>query len=346
MESVALEFFSDTAKGFAITQGGMATAAVLQRHLLPLLTRADVDGPGDVRAWWRMIRDCTYPYGTSGIASMARSVIDLALWDLVGHGTDVPVYGLLGGTRRSVPAYANGGDIGSHRSAGYLGSKVNLTAGPWHPAGLDEARRGIADARLQAGSDHLLMIDAWMGLTPAFAGQLAPAISDAQIHWLEEPFPPDAWRDLPRLRAQLGEVRLAAGEHVYDSESLCRLVEHGVDVLQPDIAWFGGLTPLLDGVRDIQPGNGERAVTLAPHLGGTAWGVHAAMLIPSVSVLECYLEPTRPDEAGPVLGAPKPVDGVLTATDRPGFGVLLNDDVIDRQTVWATTIDLTAGAEA
>ena len=34
------------------------------------------------------------------------AVLDIALWDLLGKMTDLPVYALLGGYRTKVPAYA------------------------------------------------------------------------------------------------------------------------------------------------------------------------------------------------------------------------------------------------
>ena len=48
-------------------------------------------------------REQHYQRGKSG---PAMAVLDIALWDLLGKMTDLPVYALLGGYRTKVPAYA------------------------------------------------------------------------------------------------------------------------------------------------------------------------------------------------------------------------------------------------
>src|ERR1700726_2435523 len=54
------------------------------------------------------LRDASASCGRGGIADLAMSAIDTALWDISGKAFGVPVGGLLGGFRHKVPALARG----------------------------------------------------------------------------------------------------------------------------------------------------------------------------------------------------------------------------------------------
>ena len=54
------------------------------------------------------LRAASAPCGPGGVAALAISAIDIALWDIRGKAFSVPLAKLLGGRRDRVPAYASG----------------------------------------------------------------------------------------------------------------------------------------------------------------------------------------------------------------------------------------------
>ncbi len=59
-------------------------------------------------AWREMVR-AIRNLGRPGICSMAIAAVDVALWDLKARLLDLPLCGLLGAVRDSVPIYGSGG---------------------------------------------------------------------------------------------------------------------------------------------------------------------------------------------------------------------------------------------
>jgi D-galactarolactone cycloisomerase len=87
--------------------GPMAsTAQVIEHELRNYLIGQD---PRAIEYLWEMMHRRAYKHGRGGIVIAAISGIDIALWDLRGKVSGMPLWCLLGGYRRRVPAYATGG---------------------------------------------------------------------------------------------------------------------------------------------------------------------------------------------------------------------------------------------
>jgi len=319
MESVVLEITAEDITGVAVTQGGHAVAAILARHLGPGLIGKNAD---DIEDLWEFCRRATLPYGTDGLASMARSAIDLALWDLRGRAHSLPIYALLGARPRDLTVYASGNDVEDHRRLGFTASKWGIDIGPWSQDSVHEGGAQLRLARQRTGNDRDLMVDAWMGWTRDFALEMAPLLEELRVEWLEEPLPPDApTRDLEAIACALGRTRLATGEHAYSLREFRRLVDSGVTVLQPDLAWCGGLTAGLR-IAELASSSG---VELAPHLGGAPWGLHLATASRAAERAEWYVGSapgTGLDTEPSVLQHRQfPTNGLIKANDGSGFGV-------------------------
>lgn len=334
MESVLVEIGADglaegVPVGLAVTQGGAAVAALLEQHLLPLALGTTITDIADLEQLYERMRIATFPYGSGGIAAMARSAIDIAAWDLFGKVRSMPVFRLLGGEPAPLPVYATGNDIEHHRALGFKTSKVGLQYGPWHDAGVLRAIDQIERARDRAGGGHGLMVDGWMGLDESFVSEIAPALRRCGIEWLEEPLPPEDVRGLGRVARILGGVKLATGEHATTHADLLAASSSGVSVLQPDLAWCGGITAIRELAAQV-----PAEIELAPHLSGTAWGVHVAAALPQVRRVEWYVESTPGEPVGaargPVTGSPLPAGGVIAPSDEPGLGLAVDTEFVDR----------------
>ncbi|HXE42096.1 MAG TPA: hypothetical protein VN516_03640, partial [Candidatus Baltobacteraceae bacterium] len=83
----------------------LVTKQVIDSYLKPLLIGAD---PWDTEFLWQHMYRKTMAFGRKGVAMMAISAVDIALWDLLGKSAKQPVYRLLGGrTKPKIPVYAS-----------------------------------------------------------------------------------------------------------------------------------------------------------------------------------------------------------------------------------------------
>ena len=88
--------------GWGAGGGGIAAVEVINRHLRELLVGRSINGIEDVARLWDDQYKASLPYGRSGIAIMAISGVDLALWDVLGRAEKSPsatCWAVGGGTR-------------------------------------------------------------------------------------------------------------------------------------------------------------------------------------------------------------------------------------------------------
>src|ERR687896_1854066 len=83
-----------------------AVVAALHEHFLP--TVRDLDARDVEAIHWRVGRKLN-PRAMTGVVSSALSCLDIACWDIAGQLSGRTVAELLGGARKSVPAYVTYG---------------------------------------------------------------------------------------------------------------------------------------------------------------------------------------------------------------------------------------------
>jgi L-alanine-DL-glutamate epimerase-like enolase superfamily enzyme len=226
-----------------------AVARLIDTTLRQLILGRD---PLDTESVWEtMYRYQLASHGMGAGACLAISGIDMALWDLRGKVAGKPLYAMLGGTARAVPAYAGGVSLGYQDPVALLEEARPLVAQGYAALKLrvgDTPERDIA--RLEAvrqafGDDMAILTDANTGCTLDHVRMLMPALDRLHAGWLEEPFSAYDFRAY-REAAHLGRTPLAAGENHYTRFEFDRLIEDGaVRVLQPDLSKCGGITEAL-----------------------------------------------------------------------------------------------------
>jgi L-rhamnonate dehydratase len=283
--------------GYGVGGGGLAGVHVVRTVLRDALLGRD---PAPVGELWQRQYTATLPFGRKGIAIMALSGVDLALWDLAGKAARLPVARLLGGgTDRPVPAYVTvWGEVPPELAGQYRAFKVHV-GGSELSRLLPEVVGLVQKSRAAVGPERPLMLDAWM-----------------QWAWIEEPLPADDLRGYAELVGRC-PVPIAGGEHEYTAAGFAELIERRLhQVLQPDVCWCGGLTELVKIYRMA----GAAGLRVCPHRGAEVWALHAlAALDP-----EPLAESGRPWMTW-VGGQPPVVDGFLRLTDAPGFGVHIDE---------------------
>ena len=127
--------------------------------------------------------------------------------------------------------------------------------------------------------------------------------------------PLSEWESL----AQSTSIPLAGGENIYGVENFLTMANVGLQVLQPDVAKWGGVTGALDLAKALPEG-----VVLWPHFMGTAVGQIAALSITnavgrgSVCEMDVNKNVLRTDLCGEVLNIKQ---GTVTLANDAGLVV-------------------------
>lgn len=314
------------ATGIAVGDGGDAAALIVERLLSRFLIGADAR---DLALLWdQMFRAASFDHGREGIAIRAISVVDLALWDLLGRLRGEPVHKLIGGAARAaMPAYHTGARAVDGKALGFPLAKVTLPHGP------GEGRAGFAanlamleENRTVVGPDYPFAVDCWTALDVPTAIELARATEHLNLAWIEEPLHAEDIEGFRALRAAAPGVRWTTGEHRATRYGFRQLIaERRVDAVQPDLRWCGGLTEALR----IAALAAAFDVEVMPHHGG-AYSYHFALAQPGVPYVEYLNTSERCDTIVPLTGPafrgePLPKEGMISLGDAPGFGLDLTD---------------------
>ena len=309
--------------GVATGLGGPPACFIIEKHFRRFLIGTD---PRDVNLMWDQMYRSSQPYGRKGLTVAAISVVDLALWDLLGRLRDEPVYALIGGTTRdSLSLYCTGPRPDIARNQGFWGGKVPLPHGPADgPAGLRQNVEFLAAHRAKVGLEFPLMVDCYMSLDVPYAVALAKALEPLDIYWIEEPLSPDDVEGHRILKQRCPTTRWTTGEHEYTRYGFRQLIEgRAIDVLQPDLMWMGGLTEALR----VSAMSTAYDIPVVPH-GSGVYSYHFVQSQPHIPCCEYVNMSVAGDTVDPVFGGlfdgdDVPVDGRLKLSDRPGFGMTL-----------------------
>ena len=262
--------------------------------------------------------------------------IDIALWDIKGKAAGLPLWKLLGGRRSAVPAYASGGYYGPDGQA-YLDELVAEMAG-YAALGFDGVKLKVGGLSIaedvarvravrQALPDTAIMLDANSAYDVPTAIEAARAFEPFGIRWLEEPV---AWFDpvfgLARVGAQTS-IPLASGERELHRFGCRDLVDHTpIRYLQFDCTRAGGITEWLRAAAYAS----HHGVLMAPHHDPQIHG-HLVAAVENGAVLEVFPDPVRdPVWTGLFAVQPDIVNGEVLLSDRPGLGLELDRDFVQR----------------
>jgi len=280
-------------------------------------------------AWERMARKGRW-IGPGGLLNQAISPLDIAMWDAAGKTLGQPLYRLLGGYRDRLPVYGSDGfwysqtleqlaaNARRYVKEGYTAIKLRLG----HEKSAGEEVRRVMAVREAVGPGVRILVDATETWDLATALETGFALQEAGIHWLEDPIATENVAGLARLCGQL-RVRIATGEHIYNVSDFRRLFEeHATGIALIDLGRIGGITPW------------RRVAALAQAYDVPVCGhvlpevhVHLASAVPNG-----YLIENVPRSAGILKAMPAVQNGCLVAPQRPGLGLDLNEEAVQRFT--------------
>jgi L-alanine-DL-glutamate epimerase-like enolase superfamily enzyme len=306
---------------------------VITYNLKPVILGED---PFRVEKLWDMMYR-SQVLGRSGVIMMAISVLDCALWDLIGKTRGETVCSCLGGpTRDEMPAYASalGYSVDPENAAkqatlfveeGYTAMKWFFRRGPADGAsGLKENLKLVQAIRDAVGYDVDLMLDAWSGWTREYALKIMTRLQRYEPRWVEEPTLTDDIDTLAFLRKATG-IRISEGEREFTIWGFKRLIEKkAADILSPSLTYCGGFSQF----RKIAAMAEVAGLQVIPHDGFI--GVLHAMLSqsPAICPIGEYLIKSNLRRQNLFKEGLYPQNGILKLPDKPGLGLELNEEII------------------
>jgi L-rhamnonate dehydratase len=304
---------------------------IIEAHFRNLLVGQN---PFDVEKLWDQMFRASLPYGRKGLAIMAISAVDIALWDIVGKATGQPVYKLIGGAvKEALPVYSTGNDVEYFKELGFRGFKLAMPHGPadgWD--GIKKNVELVEWARDIVGQDSDLMLDCYMAWNVDFTLRMSREVERLGVRWIEECLPPDDYEGYAEITAK-SRVPVATGEHEYTRWGFKELIARRCcHILQPDLNWVGGISE----AKKIAAMASAWGVDVIPHAGGLQpWGVHFMISSVNTPQAEWVVVGNKGEKDAArtmtpwLRNTPVPVDGRIRPNEEPGFGATLDESWLE-----------------
>ena len=310
----------DGIEGIGITTFGGKIVRTLKTALEEFGELITGDDPLRTEQVTAKLRAASAPCGSGGVAVLAISAIDIALWDIRGKAFGVPLARLLGGLRDRVPAYASGALTRTtptdklERAAaalvekGYSQIKTQMAVEGLNAAQEIERIRLIRNA---VGPNTNLMVDINQRWSMAEAISIGGRIEELGLGWLEDPTRCDDYQGLAKIADAL-TTPICAGEYLYGIEPHRQtMTHHSVDIVMIDLVRVGGITQWMKVAGMAEAFNKPVVSHLLPEIH-----VHLVAAVPNGQVVE-YMPWTWRLFDNP----PMPEKGEMTVPTGPGLGL-------------------------
>jgi len=317
---VLVEISAGNKTGIGYTYAPQSTAFLIEKILTEIVVGKDaMNIPGLSSSMIRAIRN----NGQCGIAMMAISAVDNALWDLKAKLLELPLCVLLGQVKDAMLIYGSGGftsysnaqtkkQFENWASQSITHFKMKVGAEPSKdPERVKAARKAIGD-----NTD--LFVDANGAYTVKEALQKAREFNEYNISWYEEPVTSENLKGLRFIREHVpNKINIAAGEYGYTLPYFDEILHAGaVDILQADATRCGGISCYMKAGFMAEAYQVPFSSHCAPSLH-----LHASLALPSFYIAEYFHDHVRIEN---MLfdGTPKPKNGsLLPDLSRPGLGL-------------------------
>lgn len=338
-------------------ENGLGAKDIVLNVCKPILLGQD---PFDLeRLVFKMSTRTSYYGGNHGVATHAITGVEFALWDIIGKVTGQPVHKLLGGGSHvdQVRAYVSGGprdklnkdDCAEYadrmHSGGWTAGKIGITRDQrWNRLDnrrisnreLDENEEGYANVREAVGRDFDIAVHCHWEFDFDSALRLARAVEPIRAWWMEDPMPIEFNEQWVRLTEQ-SPTPILCGENLYGRADFRPFIVHGgVHMIEIDVAMSGGLLEAKK-IADLAE---TYFIPVATHnVAGPIATICSANFAASVREFlghEVFLRSEKNQRGEGVNGDPdvlgydKPMtkNGHIQLSDRPGFGIELNEELI------------------
>jgi L-alanine-DL-glutamate epimerase-like enolase superfamily enzyme len=299
-----------------------AAGQIVSGKLASILEGADPMMPEKA---WAQMQVQARQLGHEGLAAMAISAVDVALWDLKARLLGICLADALPRFRDSVPVYGSGGfcnytaeqlrdQVSGWVADGFKSVKIKVGRDPAADPGRVELVREVVGPEIE------LMVDANGAHRPQDAAMWAQRYRELGVSYFEEPVSSDDLHGLAEVRRHApAGMAIAAGEYGWDLPYFERMLEaEAVHILQADVTRCGGITNMLrvDGLCKA------RCLPFSAHCA-PAISAHACCAMETVVHVEYFFDHYR-IEGMLFDGTLDPAEGLLTPDrSRPGLGLEL-----------------------
>ncbi|HVG48658.1 MAG TPA: mandelate racemase/muconate lactonizing enzyme family protein [Rubellimicrobium sp.] len=333
---------------YAAAVGPDAMAAVIRdvfaRHM-------EGENPENVELMFRRAYSSGFTQRPDPTVMGAFSGLEIACWDMVGKERNRPVHALIGGrvndriraytylypTRPShaLPRFWADPDQAAEAALdsvarGYTAVKFD-PAGPYtirsaHMPSMPDIQKSVAFChaiRKAVGGRADLLFGTHGQFSTGGALRMGAAIEPFSPLWFEEPVPPDDMDSLAQV-ARSCRTPIATGERLTTKREFAQALAAGATILQPALGRSGGIWETRKIATLAEAANAQ----LAPHLyaGPVEW---AANLQLCAAIPNCLMAETIETEFHSALikGGIKVEDGYIRASDAPGLGIEVDEDL-------------------
>lgn len=314
-------------------RNGKITADYMHEIVRPALINED---PLNIEHIWYKLKTIDRWHGL--FPSHIIGAIDVALWDILGKKSKLPVYKLLGSYREKVPAYASSLVLSSKEE--YVEEALRVKEQGYHGYKLHPIGDPILDietckeVRKAVGNDFALMLDPVGIYNYQQALQVGRALEELEFEWFEEPIPDEEIDNLIRLSDKL-DIPIAACESLSGSVVTSAQYVHrkAADIIRSDVSWKEGIT-------------GLRKTAILCEAFGLNCEIHTAMYaLPDAANLHVncsikngtYHEVLLPEEQFN-FGVLNPImidqNGYVSPPSKPGIGIEVDWELLERTRIY------------
>jgi len=320
--------------------------------------------PIDREPIYRMLYSSLTAQHADYVVGGVISAFDIALWDICGKYYNTPVYNLLGGKYRDrvrTYSYLYNFEIGGilsdatsdwtrnpeklaeiaaqYADEGFTGIKFDplrnalpnqLPVAPWEMSleEYDHGEKAIKRVREAVGSRADILIGTHGQITPACALRYAKRVEKYDPLWLEEPCPPENFKEMARIAAGTS-IPIATGERLSSVHDFQKLFAEGAcAIAQPDLGSCGGITAC----KHIATLAESHYVLMAPHVWGGPIITAAAVQI-DANISNFLIQESIYKSRGffdKIVKEPFDwQDGYIIPPERPGIGIELVEEKLE-----------------
>ena len=255
----------------------LANKFIIENVIAPMVLGED---PVNKEKIWHKVYNLLRDSGQKGMPIQALSGLDIALWDILGKKSKLPLYQLIGGKcNNEIAVYGYGmmlqkkplkeliplfeSEAEKIKSKNFKAMKMKVGLGPKEDLELVTAVRKVI------GDDYKLMVDANHAYNTSDALYVGRGLDDLGIYWFEEPIAPEDHEGYKELKNKL-KTNIAGGEAEFTKWGWKHLIQNRcIDIAQPEVCGLGGITEYLKVVALAQ----ANFIPVVNHVWGSALSI-------------------------------------------------------------------------